>query len=115
MSGYDGGDCCECTCVSTDDFTCGDSSDGGYTCVDPGALCFVDGDATTNPEPEPTSPETAYATSPSFMGDNVADGICDAGSNNEECGGSRLENVSVKSCLPKRMDRGGLGICPWRC
>ena len=31
---YDGGDCCESTCVSTDDYTCGVV---GYTCLAPGA------------------------------------------------------------------------------
>lgn len=38
--GYDGGDCCECTCISTAQYTCGNDLHGGYTCVDPNAACF---------------------------------------------------------------------------
>ncbi|CAN0475167.1 unnamed protein product, partial [Scytosiphon promiscuus] len=34
--GYDGGDCCECTCVSTTSHDCGDA---GFTCVDPTSGC----------------------------------------------------------------------------
>lgn len=33
--GYDGGDCCRCTCVDGHDFACGSS---GFDCRDPGAL-----------------------------------------------------------------------------
>ena len=36
-SDFDGGDCCECTCVGTVDFTCG--GNGGFDCIDPGAPC----------------------------------------------------------------------------
>lgn len=36
--GYDGGDCCECTCDSTLPFSCGD--DAEFDCVDPSASCF---------------------------------------------------------------------------
>ncbi|CAN0572604.1 unnamed protein product, partial [Laminaria digitata] len=32
---YDGGDCCECTCVSTEQFQCGEY--GGFECLDPSA------------------------------------------------------------------------------
>ena len=39
VTGYDGGDCCDCTCVSTTAYTCGDS---GYDCVDPDSSCDVD-------------------------------------------------------------------------
>ena len=34
--GYDGGDCCECTCVSTGPLSCGLN---GFDCVDPSASC----------------------------------------------------------------------------
>ena len=37
FSGYDGGDCCGCTCVSTPDATCGEN--GGFDCVDPDSSC----------------------------------------------------------------------------
>ncbi|CAN0428888.1 unnamed protein product, partial [Laminaria digitata] len=33
--GYDGGDCCECTCVDTFSFTCGEEFHGGFDCLDP--------------------------------------------------------------------------------
>ena len=36
-SGYDGGDCCECTCVSTSEIACGDSD--GFDCIDPDSSC----------------------------------------------------------------------------
>ncbi|CAM9234491.1 unnamed protein product, partial [Laminaria digitata] len=42
--GYDGGDCCECTCVSTDQFTCGDADNGGFACIDPTAPCLDNND-----------------------------------------------------------------------
>ena len=36
--GYDGGDCCACTCVDGTDYSCGDS---GYDCQDPTAGCTL--------------------------------------------------------------------------
>lgn len=36
-AGYDGGDCCECTCANTEEYTCGDN--GEFDCVDPRSLC----------------------------------------------------------------------------
>ena len=37
---YDGGDCCESTCVSSEDYACGDF---GYDCVDPSGYSTGDG------------------------------------------------------------------------
>lgn len=37
LSGYDGGDCCECDCVSTEEYTCGNGGD--YDCIDPSSAC----------------------------------------------------------------------------
>ena len=76
-SGYDGGDCCECTCVSTSDYTCGEH--GGYFCLDPGANCVGDDDVTTL---------SSYAGS--CIDEFAADGDCDPINNNEGCGASRL-------------------------
>ncbi|CAM9194446.1 unnamed protein product, partial [Laminaria digitata] len=45
-AGYDGGDCCECTCVDTDTFNCGDEEFGGFACLDPSAPCVDDDDIT---------------------------------------------------------------------
>ena len=39
MLGFDGGDCCECDCVSTGEYTCGGNS--GYDCVDQSSSCNV--------------------------------------------------------------------------
>lgn len=47
VSDYDGGDCCECTCVSTESHICGDEDNGGFACVDPSAPCVDDDDVTT--------------------------------------------------------------------
>lgn len=35
--GYDGGDCCECTCIDDDDF---DSLYDDFFCMDPSSGCF---------------------------------------------------------------------------
>ena len=73
-SGFDGGDCCECTCVSTEQYTCGEN--GGFSCLDPSAPCADDDDVTTLPSSEKSCLE-------GFVGD----GDCDPSNNFEECGG----------------------------
>lgn len=78
LSGYDSGDCCECTCVSTADHTCG--ADGGYLCLDPSAPCVDDDDVTITI----ISTEGAYC-----LEVFVADGDCDDVNNNADCGASR--------------------------
>ncbi|CAN0376720.1 unnamed protein product, partial [Hapterophycus canaliculatus] len=40
---YDGGDCCECTCVSSIDLS---GCDSGFACIDPSAPCVDDDRAT---------------------------------------------------------------------
>lgn len=37
-SGYDGGDCCSCTCPNVPSIRCGGQD--GYTCIDPRAPCL---------------------------------------------------------------------------
>lgn len=44
--GYDSGDCCSCTCVDTDDYTCGENGD--FQCIDPAAPCVDDDDITAD-------------------------------------------------------------------
>lgn len=83
-SGYDGGDCCECTCVNTANYTCGSDHHGGYACLDPSAPCVDDDDITILPEYEYTSP-TSSTTSTCFEL-VLADGDCDPINNNEDCG-----------------------------
>ena len=87
-SGYDGGDCCQCTCVSTTSFTCCDEFHGGFECLDPSAPCVADDDDTTSLESDGTS-YTGETTSSSCIVGLFSDGDCDVFNNNEECGASR--------------------------
>ena len=41
-SDYDGGDCCECTCVSTEAYTCGAEGLRPFDCIDPSVDCDED-------------------------------------------------------------------------
>ncbi|CAB1108035.1 unnamed protein product [Ectocarpus sp. CCAP 1310/34] len=68
--GFDGGDCCECTCEDGE-YTCGQYV--GYACIDPGAAC-VDDDAVTV-----DMMENCYDAS------RIGNGACDSLLNNEEC------------------------------
>ena len=67
--GYDGGDCCECTCEDTQDNSCGVN---GYSCIDPNSGC-------TNP---------LAVQFPSCTGTikDMGNGKCDSSLNNENCG-----------------------------
>lgn len=87
VSGYDGGDCCQCTCVSTTSFTCGDNFHGGFQCIDPSAPCVADDDFTSNQSDEESY--TEYTTSSSCVPDVFSDGACDLSNNNEDCGALR--------------------------
>lgn len=75
--GYDGGDCCECTCVSTEAFTCGDEA---FACVDPSASCVDDEDDATSLESDAEGPTSLC------LAGNVSNGVCDPDNNNVECG-----------------------------
>ncbi|CAM9103533.1 unnamed protein product [Laminaria digitata] len=84
--GYDGGDCCECTCVSTEAFTCGDEGNGGFDCQDPSApiapACVDDDD-------DDMSASYSYQMSIDFSScveERIGDGDCQLQNNNEECG-----------------------------
>ncbi|CAM9351668.1 unnamed protein product, partial [Laminaria digitata] len=83
---YDGGDCCECTCVSTADFTCGDGGNGGFSCLDPSAACVDDDDVTTLPTTETFSDSPGTTTDTPCSSAFTSDGDCDEVNNNEECG-----------------------------
>ena len=83
-SGYDGGDCCECTCVSTSEHTCGDEEFGGFECLDPKAQCSDDADHVVPDHHDDSSPCLDH-----FIGD----GDCDSANNNEECGKSKFLNL----------------------
>ncbi|CAM9647459.1 unnamed protein product [Laminaria digitata] len=69
--GFDGGDCCECTCWDSE-FSCGAK---GYNCVDPDAPCAAHGSVfrgLDSLDPGPTSSPTTSPTSilPSDVDDN---------------------------------------------
>lgn len=84
-TGYDGGDCCECTCISTDDHVCGESSD--FACVDPSASCVSDDvDLTSTEEDGDASLTSDYTGTLSCFNGYFSDGYCDLGNNNEDCG-----------------------------
>lgn len=75
-SGYDGGDCCDCTCVSTAQTTCGEEGIG-FDCRDPDASCVDKGTI-----------ESSFCVE-RFMGD----GDCDFVNNDEECGEYMIMNA----------------------
>ena len=66
--GYDGGDCCRCSCVDGPDYSCGSL---GFDCQDP--ACF-----------DPA----VVAEFPDCTGDwiQIGDGVCDADTNTPSCG-----------------------------
>ncbi|CAN0485885.1 unnamed protein product, partial [Ectocarpus sp. 12 AP-2014] len=70
--GYDGGDCCACTCVGPDDefVWCQDED---FACIDPDAPCVGDDDVTD---------QIAENCETSSLGN----GLCDQANNNEICG-----------------------------
>ncbi|CAM9555644.1 unnamed protein product, partial [Hapterophycus canaliculatus] len=66
--GYDGGDCCACTCESAE-FSCGD-----FACVDPDAPCVDDDDITIAVAENCGSPS------------DIGNGVCEQYNNKAECG-----------------------------
>lgn len=83
--GYDGGDCCACTCreyggISTGfyNFECGSE---GYDCLDPNAPTGCDGPSES---PTPSPMDSAY---PDCAGRDswIGDGYCDTSTNTLEC------------------------------
>eukprot|EP00903_Cladosiphon_okamuranus_P014629 g13565.t1 len=75
--GYDGGDCCSCTCVppedsGDDDYLCGDSDINPFACIDPNAACVNDDDVTVD------IAENCYPGS-------IGNGYCDHYNNKAVC------------------------------
>lgn len=83
---YDGGDCCQCTCVDTVDYACGDTNHGGYACIDPSAECVDDDDITSVPEYRYIPYSERATTSSTCFEAVISDGDCDPNNNNAECG-----------------------------
>lgn len=75
FEGYDGGDCCICTCSALqgdDDYACSeDASD--YACIDPAAPCVDDDDITIE------------IVENCFPG-SIGNGYCNHYNNKPECG-----------------------------
>eukprot|EP00903_Cladosiphon_okamuranus_P014053 g13063.t1 len=88
LCNFDGGDCCECTCVSDDHFW---GCNNGFACIDPNAECVDDDDITAN-----LIENCGYVT-------GFGDGRCDTVNNSEECqydGGDCCECT----CIPNGDD-----------
>ena len=86
-TGYDGGDCCECTCNDTPQFICGDPQFGGFACLDPNAPCVDDDDVTAFPDDTTTLSE--YTDTFGCNTGWISDGDCDSSNNKKDCGASR--------------------------
>ncbi|CAM9751140.1 unnamed protein product [Ectocarpus fasciculatus] len=83
---YDGGDCCECTCVPHDDgyeYYC---QEGSFACIDPSAECVNDDDNTAE----------QYEHCGSVT--RIGDGMCDDSNNKEECGKYWFPNFDGGDC-----------------
>lgn len=65
--GYDGGDCCRCTCVDEPDDPCGEN---GFNCLDPGCVDEV----------------SPYLDTCTGYIETAANGQCDEENNNASCG-----------------------------
>lgn len=87
VAGYDGGDCCACTCTSGPKYDCVSSD---FACVDPGASCLeeMDGGNVVLAECVP---------------DVVANGDCDLKNNNEECGALRARTICERAVDPVKI------------
>ena len=70
MCGYDGGDCCDCTCISGAYASCDPRLS---FCIDPSAPCY-DQDAAA-----------MYSQCTEEMIEDIGNGKCDSGSNSEAC------------------------------
>lgn len=91
LLGFDGGDCCECTSVSSDLFIWGEDSTyhRGFACLDPSAPChnhdgFNTEEDNFSPFDDDDTPDSGFH---SLCLDAVSgNGNCDADNNVEECG-----------------------------
>ncbi|CAN0305067.1 unnamed protein product [Scytosiphon promiscuus] len=120
--GYDGGDCCPCTCKSGPEGPeCGTT---GYNCVDPTVSCFVEpvlsirylqsSDAYAD-SLSPTSTPTASPTADSML-DDLAETLSSSSSGLSEAAVGAIVGVCVVAaiivgiyCLYKRSRRGDDG------
>eukprot|EP00903_Cladosiphon_okamuranus_P005789 g5736.t1 len=90
LCGYDGGDCCSCTCVppedsGDDDYACGDSDINPFACIDPNADCVNDDDIAVD------MVENCYPGS-------IGNGYCDHYNNKAVCNDDDITVNMVKNC-----------------
>ena len=85
MAGYDGGDCCECTCIVDSLYPCDEEQ--YYECLDPNAPChgYEEFAYTELDEDDYLADIGSYYFSPCTVG-SIGDGECDNENNSEECG-----------------------------
>lgn len=77
--GFDGGDCCSCTCKTGEEHTCGLK---GYNCQDPFADCFESATSATDDSNDiPVDNGICQ-----FGGFSAGDGYCSSLFNTPECG-----------------------------
>eukprot|EP00904_Undaria_pinnatifida_P003217 jgi/Undpi1/12897/HiC_scaffold_7.g02563.m1 len=83
--GYDGGDCCECTCIVDSLYPCDEEQ--YYECLDPNAPChgYENFAYTEHDEDDYLADIGSYYFSPCTVG-SIGDGECDNENNSEECG-----------------------------
>ena len=107
--GYDGGDCCECTC--DDESRCGTErgfGGSGYDCLDPSADCEKE-------EAELDDDDSSGDKEMSDTGcneDALGDSVCDEENNNEACGESTrgveaLCGPAAQRGVPRRIAETG--------
>lgn len=77
--------------MSTPEFNCGDTANGGFACIDPSAPC-VDDDDFDSPDDGDMSASFSYQLSMEFpdsllcVEERIGDGDCQLQNNHEDCG-----------------------------
>lgn len=115
LCGYDGGDCCSCTCVDSEEYQCGV---WGYDCQDPDISSDCVNDSSSY------VPSAEFATSvTSFSSDGsyatcaedgrpvqwIGDGACDIINNYPDCGYDGGD-CCLCTCSDERYECGSLGF-----
>eukprot|EP00752_Nemacystus_decipiens_P009722 g8682.t1 len=96
--GYDGGDCCSCTCSTSNGQGCGRTR---FACVDPEASCVEDDND--------TSEIVYYSDDDGCVLESAGDGYCDQNNNFAECEGYDGGDCCESSCVDNIYDCGSNG------
>lgn len=90
VPGYDGGDCCTCTCEDVDSLTLDDAGSSRFAStetIDAYGPCGVEGFACIDPGAEcPNDDDIEYSTVLNCIPNYLGDGLCDFQHNNVVCG-----------------------------